>query len=295
MAFSLFAIKEEKIKEQYLIASTGDVRIYDKQEKALNKLASYGKDAAIYLIGQFDRTNVRRIRTIEKGLIMIGDDAVEPLLAKLSSGNPKHAVLAAKILGEIGDDRALLSLMMASRGQSPALRAKACYALGEIREKEALDNLLLALDDSVASVRRSAAIAAGKIGDSKALDKLIEKLYDNDYSVRYSASYAIISIGDTNIVPELEKRLANDTTMTKYHIIETIGQIGAESSRENLLSLTESPNHLTRGFAYKALSNYRGIYEIANTIKKGMDDNSTFVRQMSEEALYRIAEPPEEN
>lgn len=258
----------------------------------MSRLVSHGREAAVFLTNELERKNPARLEIIEKALVMIGSDAVEPLLKKLSSPNHTVAATSARLLGKIGSKDATLPLMMAMRSPCITLRANACLALGEIGDPAAVDNLASALSDPVVEVRRNAAIALGKIGDPAPLNALVDLLHDNDYSVRYSASNAIAGINDESILPILEDIISNDTTTAKYHAIDILGKISDESSIQKLLSLTESPDHLARGFSYIALSNYRGRYEIANAIKKGLHDNSPFVRTMSLKAIKLLKVPP---
>jgi HEAT repeat protein len=145
--------------------------------------------------------------------------------------------------------------------------------------------LTVALSDTLTAVRRNAAIAIGRIGDKNTVDRLIPLLSDDNYSVRYAASSAIADIGDKSVSETLINMISTSDPITSYHIIETIGKLGAPSSIEFLIGLTENPNEYMRGFAYQALSGWKGNFEINNTLKKGLSDNSAFVRMMAATAI----------
>jgi len=278
----------DDILKNYLIASSVDIRYEKEKERAFKRLVSYKEDAAEFLVSQFNCGHHSRQATIEKAIISLGDKAYNPLLRKLTGDNAKDAALAAYLLGKIKAEGAVVPLIMALKSPNGTLREAACTAIGELKDPTAVEHLVRALDDSLVDVRRSAAVSLGKIRVSSVVPDLITMFEDTNYSVRYSASYAIIAIGDTSFADTLHKLLLESKGTQKHHIIETIGGLKSEASIPVLMALTENPDYLIRGFAFQALSNYRGRYRIANAMKKGLNDNSGFVKMMAGESLQKI-------
>ena len=60
-----------------------------------------------FLISQLRRKNIRKVLTAERALRAIGEDAVPYLIMALADTNKTVASLSARILGQIGDKRAL--------------------------------------------------------------------------------------------------------------------------------------------------------------------------------------------
>ena len=276
------------IEHQFLLASASDFRLQPKQKKALKKLASYDEEAMEYLIGQFDRKDIRKRKTIIAAAEMIGDDAEDALLNELGGTNPKHSAFAAYILGKICSHKAVVPLMLATKSSYTPLRVNACLALGNIGDTAAVDNLIAALSDTTPAVRRTAALSLGKLKSKKAIPYLIGLLGDEGYAIRYTASYAIAAIGDTLSADTLLAMLGQAKTPERYHIVETVGLLHPSLALTDLMKLTEDTDYMTRGFVCQALGNYRGNYKVANSLKKALSDTSPFVRMMAENSLKSL-------
>jgi HEAT repeat protein len=102
-----------------------------------------------------------------------------------------------EVLGKIGDERAVDTLVEFVDGGNPPLQKVTLRALGEIGSDEATQAVANALDDEESVVRSQAARALGLIGDTRAIDPLSDVLGDEseDDSVRASAAWALVQIG----------------------------------------------------------------------------------------------------
>ncbi len=113
-------------------------------------------------------------------------------------------------------------------------------------------------------------------------------LSDQNIHVRRSAKDALIAFNDASLIDTLLFMQLRDTTMLRFHIMDIIGSVGTKETVLALLSLTESTDYRLRGFAHYALSSFKGDYIVANTLKKGLSDNSPFVRMMAANSLMNI-------
>ncbi|WP_254537761.1 HEAT repeat domain-containing protein [Halomarina litorea] len=102
-----------------------------------------------------------------------------------------------KVLGKIGDPRALETLLPYIDGDSdPALQRVTLQTIGEIGDDEATQAVADRLVAEEPEVRTNAARALGLIGDTRAVDPLANLLADDeDDSVRTSAAWALNQIG----------------------------------------------------------------------------------------------------
>jgi len=106
---------------------------------------------------------------------------------------------AAEALGEIGDARAIESLIAVLKDKEQKVRKAATEALGKIGEP-AVESLIAALKDKEQKVRKAATEALGKIGEP-AVESLIAALKDKEQKVRKAATEALGKIGEPAIEP----------------------------------------------------------------------------------------------
>lgn len=102
-----------------------------------------------------------------------------------------------EVLGKIGDDRALETLVpYIEEDGDPVLQTITLKAIGEIGSEEATQSVADQLVAEESSIRSAAAKALGRIGDTRAVEPLAERLdEDDDDTVRASAAWALNRIG----------------------------------------------------------------------------------------------------
>ena len=102
-----------------------------------------------------------------------------------------------EVLGKIGDERAVDTLVEFIDSDNPPLQRVTLRALGEIGSHEATQAVADALEDDVAGVRSQAARALGLLGATRAIDPLADVLDDEAETneVRASAAWALVQIG----------------------------------------------------------------------------------------------------
>jgi HEAT repeat protein len=131
----------------------------------------------------------------------LGDKrAVLPLIEVL----PIHAAIVA--LGELGDDRAVEPLLRILQGDDLLDRASAARSLGKIGDRRALEPLLAVLGDTrqdeFGEWREAVAAALGKLSDSRAIEPLVAVYRSPDASeaLRTTAAHSLERLG---VPPEL--------------------------------------------------------------------------------------------
>ena len=134
-------------------------------------------------------------------------EAYEPVEQR-ASRRDKQAI---RVLGKIGDDRALETLVDFIDGDGdPALQRVTLQALGEIGSHEATQAVANRLAAENDGVRSAAARALGLLGDTRAIDPLADVLADDDVDeVRASAAWALTQIGTERAV-EIAAEYADD-------------------------------------------------------------------------------------
>jgi len=113
----------------------------------------------------------------------------------LEDGDWKAREKAARALGEIGDERAVESLITALlEDESGCIRATAAEALGEIGDERATEPLKQALKDESKYVQVWSAFGLYKLGNTQGIEFLITALEDEGKSVRVAAAEALEKI-----------------------------------------------------------------------------------------------------
>ena len=149
-----------------------------------------------------------QIRVI-RSLGQIGDKrAIEPLINALKDDYFLIRKKAAEALGQIGEP-AVVPLLMALKD----IPDDTAYALGQIGDKRALESLIDLLKDNNEYVRANAAYALGQIGDKRAIDPLIEAFKDNCNHVRVCVAKALGQIGGKKVINFLISTLEDNTAI----------------------------------------------------------------------------------
>ena len=157
---------------------------------------------------------------------------LEPLLELFPQTAHTHAV--GRVLGWLGDDRAVEPMLDALSADTPLMRSSAADALGHLGDKRAIDPLIEALKDENKYVRQAAAIALGNLGSSQAVEPLIEALADPSGEVSPWVAGALGQIGDARSVEPLIQILMTDTQFSFYAAI-ALGEIGDKRATTPLI------------------------------------------------------------
>lgn len=99
---------------------------------------------------------------------------------------------AARALGEIGDQKAVESLIRAIEDDDAQVRLNAAFALGEIGDIRGIEYLINTLDDEEDDIRINTAQALGKMGDSRVIEPLLKEFTSaTDHDFRKAAKEAL--------------------------------------------------------------------------------------------------------
>jgi len=177
------------------------------------------------------RGDDERLRFIH--LLLRNTLAFELLLKAL--GNADRSVYRiTDLLGEIGDPRAVKSLIHVLRNDaSPGIRGSAAHALGEIGDVRAIEPLIIALtnDESVRHVVKTALV---KIG-TPTVEPLINALATDNADVRKCAAEALGSIRDFRSVKPLIAVMNDNNVLVRRSALDSLGKIDDVRAVEPLI------------------------------------------------------------
>lgn len=140
-----------------------------------------------------------------------------------------------KILGGIGDYRAVSLVLRALGDGNWHIRTRAVEILGLLGNRRALDPVRKAVTDDVdEEVRRAAAAALVRIAGREALPELFLALQDNDEWVREDAAQLLGDLGDKRAIPALKNALSDEEEDVRQAAHSALKKLAREEvSRES--------------------------------------------------------------
>jgi HEAT repeat protein len=226
----------------------------------------------------------------------IGDDrAVEPLVARVRQGDREVRAAAMDALKRIGDARAIMPLIAVLRDQDQgeSIRDGAAKALATIGFPAVKPLVATLLDDDDDLVCIGAAKALGKIGSTEAVEPLIDTLQDGtdqNWEVRTAAVEALGEIRDDRAVEPLLTALQDEIQKVRLAAVRALGMIGHSRAVKPLLHILEVGREDEREAAAEALGaigDQRGVEPLKAVLKsKGGD-----LRTAAVKALGAIGDP----
>lgn len=127
--------------------------------------------------------------------------ALDPLLKAVQDENKSVRWAALEALGDLGDRRALPTILRFLKKKEPYNwgRRVAANALGNFKDRSAIEALIRLLTEDDPYVRRNAAMALGKIKDERAIPPLIELLKDSNEWLRKSVQEILVKMAGSSL------------------------------------------------------------------------------------------------
>ena len=171
-AFALAQVRDPSLVQAFILALMGAPSA--KMTKGAVTLAEAGYVNAVpYYVAGFEYADAKLAAALARGLGLLADPEVTPLLIKALDGDfvPTEA---AEALGRLGDARAAPSLLKALDHKKESVRAAAAYSLGclgtlpDDDEKKVHQKLSKLGSDKSKRVKLCAAVARFERGDPEA-------------------------------------------------------------------------------------------------------------------------------
>jgi HEAT repeat protein len=176
--------------------------------------------------------------------------ATDPLLKMLSQDYPLAGHSAAMALGDLGDKRAVGTLMdELKNNEKDYIRSSTAIALGKLDAEEAVPYLIERLRDTKASVRSNSALILGEMGDESAVEALKNILETGKETegkrkdslnavadVRKSTVLALGGIGGTEATQALIGVINDDGEIAEVRVAaaSALGNIGSPEAVNTL-------------------------------------------------------------
>jgi|GEM_PF-699542 len=185
------------------------------------------------------------------GLLHAGRAAVEALAREVAHGTPSSAVLAAVLLGEIGDRRATdtLSSAIASPESGAAVMRVAMASLGRLKDPAAVPALARAAEAPQADIRLQAFAALNLLADPRSVAVLDEGLADPDPRVRASAAQLAGLLAARGAAPTLADLLADGDSAVRSAAARALARTGGAPLARVLAGIAATATGNTRDSA----------------------------------------------
>jgi HEAT repeat protein len=203
------------------------------------------------LVKELRFVDERSSREVAEALVGFGPLAVPALITLLADpADPASRVWAARVLGRIGDPRAVDELIGRLQDRDDRLRMTAAEALGMLGDPRALQPIVRAiLRDPAPQVRAHAAGAVARIEGERAVDVLVAALSDTDYATRIRAleAFETMQVEDTS---PLESALRDPNPEVRRRAALALERVGY---LEGIVARLAAEDRSTRTRAYASL------------------------------------------
>lgn len=155
----------------------------------------------------------------------------------LSNKNAEVREEAARVLGEIGDKRAVEPLIKALGDKYLEVRSAAVFSLGNIKDARAIEPLIKMLCDKNNTFRLAVVMALdeiiklvtlGMINDEPITDLFIKYLNDKDWRIREGAAFLLGRIKNKKAVEPLIQALGDRNWRVRCSAVFSLGEIKDE-------------------------------------------------------------------
>jgi HEAT repeat protein len=187
-------------------------------------------------------------------LILIGEPAVEPLIAALRDDLWIVRKNAAWALAELRDARAAEPLIAALKDQAWQVRAHAAVALGEQRGAAVAEPLIAALKDESPNVRWFAAASLGQLRDARSVEPLIKALGDENVRVRTYSAASLGQLRDERSILPLVAALRDSHPQVRMYAAASLGQLRDRRAIEPLTEALKDEHSQVRMYARDSLN-----------------------------------------
>jgi len=228
--------------------------------------------------------------------------ACSVLIEQLDNPDRATACAAARALGTLGDERALLalasrltfdpSLLQAKKGKARAalkralaLQQAAAIGLGRYG-REALPVALEAARSENPVARRGGTMALGRIGGGRALAALDRAMRDSDEMVRKAAA-AAMELAAANDVGRLERMLRSEDERTRAKAVKALGKLSDLRSLDLLLRAYGDASPRVNRAVVKALARREGERAEAMLVAAAAGGNVSAIRALEKHPSVR--------
>ena len=188
-----------------------------------------------------------------EGLIQIGKISIPAVAKAMKHENSDVRLMAAKILGRIGEPEGIDALARGLKDPDASVREGAVVSLAAIGGERVPELLTKALADQDPGVRRQAIDAVELVATPDMVDQLIPLIRDDDPKIRATAAKILGNLGDEKAVAPLIEALEEKNQEALRRMVEALGRLGDRSAVDPIIELLWGDDAVTRRACIAAL------------------------------------------
>lgn len=220
-----------------------------------------------------------------EAIAAVGRGAVEPLVARLASGERAARLSAAALLGALGDRRAVAPLIKTLDGADAELTAAAATALARLGDAAALDALLPLFAHPQAIVRQAALAAVNSIGADATSARIAPRLTDPDSHVRASAIRVAGYFGFEELNHAVFRALDDEDEEVRRAALEQLPVMEDKRAVARLAQAVGSETPRNRAAAAHALRSVESGF--GSALVEALEDEDVWVRYFAATSVAR--------
>lgn len=199
---------------------------------------------------------------------------IESLIVALKDSDKKVRLKAAKLLGNIGDARAVEPLIAALYDSNKWVHYEALGALGKMGDARAVETLIVALKEPDEFVRHEVAWLLARIGDARAVEPLIALTHD-----RHSAQVAINSLehilkaAAANVSTEVLQKIARLSYVSQIYTFEEGQDWGLEGGSAQIVQVKKTEYYQVNCAKIRGLAQQELIWRSKISSRRGESDH----------------------
>jgi len=253
--------------------------------------------AVPYLIPLLDHPDPIICSNVARALGQIGDrSAVKPMITTLKQMQTREPLqkLVVSILieglGKMGEEAVspLLELLNKSSLPDP-VPSQIVNILGQIGDRRAVRSLIQRLDDASGRMRYEAALALRSIGDPVAIPPLVDHLEDVQPNVVFAVALALAGLGDSHALHHLTSVLKTGRAEQRKQAVKALGALGDRQATLNLVAALNDNDQAVRQLAATSLGQI-GDARAKTALFSALNDQSPSVRLQSALALAQLGD-----
>ena len=179
------------------------------------------------------------LETIEEAISAMGKEAVPYLIEALSLPFENVRVVAARLIGQLGDDKSVAKLIPLLHGTGELVQEECLEALRGIVNGAMLPELLEMVEFGTEEISVRASETLGYFPFS-AFQHLLQKLLSSPDPLKRTRAAILIGFGNKDVSPVMLYRLARDENSSVRK--QVIKELGHKRSQESLQILISSLN-----------------------------------------------------
>jgi len=185
-------------------------------------------------------------------LVRVKDAALQPLISLLDDANPSTRHLATHVLGKIGGQAVVDSLIYALHDTEPTVISKAAFGLAQIGDERAIPPLVGLVGHENRDVQTMLMNVLERFGKAP-VQPLITLMTSELWQVREQAADILGVLGDKAALPVLIEALKDEVWQVRFAALTALGHIRAVGVKAAVESVQDDPEPRVHELASKLL------------------------------------------